>query len=278
MTLTAVVTGATGGIGKQITRGLLRQGAKVIIGVRNLDKAEALRAELTKDKTNGTIEILPLDVSNLKSVREFADTVTKNHPALQLLINNAGAWFNERAETPEGNELTLATNVIGPYLLTNLLLKPLTNGSPSRIINIVSSAMGSYDSKDLEWNKRKYSAFKAYTQSKQALSMLTWRLSQRLEATGVVANTVSPGVVKTDFLQNSTGFMASLLRLSLIIAVTPEKGAETPLWVALAPELSKVSGKYFENHKQKPSKFREQAALIELEAIINSMTGINVHN
>ncbi len=276
MSITAVVTGATRGIGMEIARGLLRRGATVVIGARSVDKGEAVRAELAREPGGGRIEVLPLDIANLESVRAFAAAVAKAHPALQLLVNNAGAWFSERRQTAEGHELTLATNLLGPHLLTHLLLPRLRAGGPARIVNIVSSAVGNYDVGDLEWQKRGYDGFKAYTQSKQALRMVTWRTAQRLEGSGVVANAVSPGFVRTEFLRSATGPVAALLRfIAPLFAVTPEKGAATPLWVALAPELASVSGKYLEGHKEKDGKFREQAPLDELEARLNRLAGIS---
>lgn len=271
MNITAVVTGATGGIGREIVRGLLREGATVVIGARRADKAKAIAAELAKEPGKGKIEVLPLDISSMKSVREFSAIVGEKHPALHLLINNAGAWFNERGETTEGHELTFATNVLGPYLLTKLLLPQLLAGAPARVVNIVSSAVGDYDVSDLEWKRRKFDGFKAYKQSKQALCMASWKLAQRLEGSNVVVNAVSPGFVKTDFLLNATGFVAAALRLLSFAAVAPHKGAETPLWVALAPELARVSGRYFENHKEKQGKFREQAPLYQLEKALDEI-------
>ena len=275
MSIAAVVTGATGGIGKEIVRGLLRQGATLVVGVRSIEKGEALRAELASEPGGGKVEILPLDVASMESVRAFSAAVAEAHPALQLLINNAGAWFNERSETAEGREMTLATNVLGPHLLTHLLLPQLRAGKPARIVNIVSSAAGNYDASDLEWRRRKYDGFKAYTQSKQALRMTTWKLAQRLDGSGVAANAVSPGFVKTDFLHNATGFVAAMLRLISFLAVTPEKGSATPLWVALAPELAGVNGKYFEDRKEKDGKFRKQAALDELEKLLDKFAGVS---
>lgn len=276
MDITAVVTGGTSGIGKEIARGLLRQGTNVVVGARSADKGHATLVELAKEPGGGKIEILPLDVANMRSVREFAAAVSEAHPSLQLLINNAGAWFNERRETSEGHELTLATNVLGPHLLTHLLLPQMRAGEPARIVNMTSSAVGSYDATDLEWKQRKYDGFKAYAQSKQAIRMMTWKLAQRLEGSRVVANSVSPGIVKTEFMATTTGFLASLLKLSVVLlGVSVEKGAATPLWVALAPELAGVTGKYFEAHKEKDSKFRDKAALDELEKLLNKITGVS---
>ena len=275
MKITAVVTGATSGIGKEIARGLLRQGATVIIGARSVDKGEAVRREFTKEPGGGKVEIQPLDVASMKSVHEFAAAVAEGHPGLQLLINNAGAMFNERRQTAEGHEQTLATNVLGPYLLTHLLLPQLRAGRPARIVNMVSSLAGNYDPKDLEWEQRKYDAFKVYAQSKQVVRMMTWKMAQRLQGSGVVSNAVSPGFVKTDFLQNTSGLFANMLHLLNFFAVTPEKGAATPLWVARATELASITGKYFESHKEKDGKFYEQGALNELEKLLDRITGVS---
>lgn len=192
---------------------------------------------------------------------------------MQLLINNAGAWFSEREETAEGHELTLATNVLGPHLLTNLLLPQLRAGKPARIVNMTSGIVGSYDVSDLDWERCKYDGFKAYSQSKQALRMMAWKLAQRLEGSGVVANAISPGFVKTDFMQNASGLVAGLIRMIRSMADTPEEGANTLLWVATAPEMADVTGKYFEARKEKDGKYRNQAAPDELEELLDKKTG-----
>jgi NAD(P)-dependent dehydrogenase (short-subunit alcohol dehydrogenase family) len=272
----AVVTGATAGIGKEIARGLVREGATVIIGARSADKGEAVRTELAREPGGGKVEVLPLDVANMRSIREFASAVAKAHPSLQLLVNNAGAWFNERGLTAEGYERTLATNVVGPHLLTNLLLPQLRAGKPARIVNMTSSTVGNYDPSDLGWERRKYDGFKAYTQSKQAMRMMTWKLAQRLEGSGVVANAVDPGAVKTEFLQKITGFVAGFFALWVkLMGITPEEGAATPLWVASAPELANVTGKFFSARKEKDGKFRDQAPLDELERLLDAIAGIS---
>jgi NAD(P)-dependent dehydrogenase (short-subunit alcohol dehydrogenase family) len=275
MRISAVVTGATGGIGKEIARGLVRQGATVVVGARSGAKGEATRAELAEEPGGGRVVVLPLDVARMASVREFAAAVASDHPRLQLLVNNAGAWISERQETTEGHELTLATNVLGPHLLTQLLLPQLVAGKPARIVNVVSDVASHYDASDVEWKQRRYDGFQAYAQSKQALRMMTWKLAQRLEGSGVVANAVSPGFVKTDFMQSPTGLVANLIRWTRMFAVTPSEGAATPLWVALSPELANVSGKFFRAHKEKDGKFREQAPLDQLERVLNELTAVS---
>ncbi len=273
MSFTAVVTGATGGIGKEIVRGLLRAGAIVIIGVRDTRRGEAVRHDLAADGGTVRIRVLELDISNTASVRRFAAAVASEHKELNLLVNNAGALFNERRETPEGHELTFATNALGPYLLAQLLFPLLSAGEPARIVNAVSSLAGNYDVDDLDWRRRKYNGMKAYAQSKQALRMMTWILAQELEGTGVVANAASPGFVKTDFLQTATGLIPRLLSfLAPFMAVTPAKGAETAVWVALSPELKGVSAKYFEDKMEKEGKFRDQSALDVLRGRLDAMS------
>jgi NAD(P)-dependent dehydrogenase (short-subunit alcohol dehydrogenase family) len=272
MSVTAVVTGGTRGIGKEIVRGLLREGITVVLGVRKAEAGEAVCQELTSGTAGGQIEVLPLDLSSLTSVRKFASGVSESHPTIEILINNAGAWFNDKGRSVDGRELTLATNVLGPYLLTKLLLPQLCASAAARIIYMTSSTVGSYDPDDLEWKRRKYDSFKAYMQSKQIARMMTWILAQHLEGSGVVANTVGPGTVKTEFLNNASGLYAKLMALAVkIIGVTPEKGAITPIWVALAPELTSVSGRFFEGKKEKDGGFRDQAALDKLETLLEKM-------
>ncbi len=274
MRATAVITGATDGIGREIARGLVREGITVVVGARNAARGEALRTELRRERQDAEIELLPLDVADLASVRTFAAAVAARHPTIQLLINNAGAWFNERRDTAEGHELTLATNLLGPYLLTHLLLPQLHAGKPSRIVNIVSDAAGNYDPEDLEWAVRPYQGFGAYGQAKQALRMVTWTLAHQLAGSGVVANAVSPGFVKSGFLGKVGGVLPRLIRLvASVAAVTPEKGAATPLWVALAPELSRVTGRFFKDMKEQNGRFRERAALEDLERRLEAMVG-----
>ena len=269
-----MITGGTRGIGKELARGLLHQGATVVMGVRNPVAGGVVRRELAKESGGGRVDILHLDLSSLASVRTFASAVGEKHPTLHLLINNAGAWINERRESVDGHELTLATNVLGPYLLTKLLLPRLRAGAPARIINMTSSTVGDYDPDDLEWQHRRYDSFKAYKQSKQITRMVAWKLAQHLEGSGVVTNLADPGAVKTEFLGSATGLYAKLMALVVkVIGVTPEQGAATPLWLALAPELAGVSGRFFAGKKERDGGVRDPVALDRLESILNELTG-----
>lgn len=262
----AIVTGATGGIGKEIARGLARLGATVVIGARNAERGNTAWDDITKDSGNANVSVLPLDVASLASIRAFAGAFGEKFDRLDVLVNNAGAWFTDRKLSADGYELTFATNVLGPHLLTKLLLPRLRASGPSRIVNIVSAMAANYDATDLMFERRKFDGFKAYGQSKQALRMLTWGLATQLEGSGVTANAAAPGFVRTEFNRNAHGFISVMIGLSArLFAVTPEKGADTPIWVASAPELSGSTGKYYDVRQEKDGKFRDAVAIADLE-------------
>jgi NAD(P)-dependent dehydrogenase (short-subunit alcohol dehydrogenase family) len=269
----AVVTGATGGIGKEIARGLVRLGAHVVIGARDPRRGEATRTELAADSAGG-VSVLPLDVADRSSVRSFAAAVSDQHDGLDVLVNNAGAWFSDRRLSPDGVELTLATNVLGPHLLSELLLDRLRAARSARVVNVVSSIVGDYDATDLQFTRRPYDGYKAYAQSKQALTMLTWGLAARLDGQDVSVNTAAPGFVRTDFNRNAHGSRAVMINImARLFAVSPAKGADTPLWVASARELEGVTGKSFAARKEESPKFTDAGPIAELEQLCRDLEG-----
>ncbi len=259
---TAIVTGATGGVGLEIARGLIRGGAHVVLAVRDID-----RGSVVADELGGATTVMQLDVSSVASVRAFAAEFQRRFDALHILVNNAGAWFSDRRSSADGHELTFATNVLGPYLLTDLLAETLIASGRARVVNIVSALARDYDPEDLAYQRRKFDGFKAYAQSKQALRMLTWGAARRLKGTGVTVNAAAPGFVRSSLNRSATGFTAQMIRvMSRLFAVTPDKGADTPLWVATAPDLEGITGEYFDGRKQKDGKFRDPAAIEDLES------------
>jgi NAD(P)-dependent dehydrogenase (short-subunit alcohol dehydrogenase family) len=266
----AVVTGATGGIGKEIARGLVRLGCTVVIGARDARRGEAARVELGA-AGDGGVSVLPLDVSDQSSVRSFAAELRRVlrggiGQGLDVLVNNAGAWFTDRRRSSDGLELTLATNVLGPHLLTELLLDDLRAAGSARVVNVVSAITGDYDPTDLQFTTRRYDGYKAYAQSKQALTMLTWGLATRMAGQGVSANTAEPGFVRTAFNANAHGPRATMINvMARLFAVSAAKGADTPLWAASAPELDGVTGRSFAGRKERPPKFTEPGPIAELE-------------
>ncbi len=267
---TALVTGATSGIGKEIARGLLTLGAEVVIGARDAQKAAAVRDELAKETGKSALSVMAIDVASLGSIRAFASAWGER--PLHLLVNNAGVWYTDRKESPDGYELTFATNVLGPHLLTQLLAPRLVAAKGARVVNVVSAFASNYDANDLQFRTRKYDGFKAYGQSKLALRMLTWGMAARFEGKGVIANAAAPGFVKTNFNQNAHGFMSAMISLSSkLFAVSPQKGADTPLWVAADASLATANGKYFDGRKEKDGKFRETPAIADLERRCDEM-------
>jgi NAD(P)-dependent dehydrogenase (short-subunit alcohol dehydrogenase family) len=270
----AIVTGATGGIGKEIARGLARLGATVIVGARTKEKGAPVVAELEKDaKKPGSVSVGVVDVSNMASVRAFAADVSSKHDAVHVLVNNAGAWFTDRRETSEGHELTLATNVIGPYLLTKELTPKLRAAKSARVVNLVSELVGNYDATDLEWKRRSFDGFKCYAQSKTGARIVTFIQAAQLGKDGITVNGAAPGFVKTDFNQNARGFTATMIGLfANLMAVSPAEGADTPLWAAASREAEGKTGKYFDKRTEKESKFREADVLAELEKQLVAMT------
>ena len=268
---TAIVTGATGGIGKEIARGLAKLGATVIVGARNPSKGEQVVEELKKDG-GPNVSAMVVDVSSIASMKQFAEDFKKKHDALHILVNNAGAWFTDRKTSADGIELTFATNVVGPYLMTKLFADSLKKGAPSRVVNVVSSFADNYDAKDPEWANKKYDGFKHYAATKQALRMATWIWAAKLEKDKVAVNCAAPGFVKTDFNQNASGFIASMINLSAkLFAVTPAKGADTPLLVAASKDVEGQTNKYFDKRKEQDGKFRDAAGLAELEKTLDKL-------
>jgi NAD(P)-dependent dehydrogenase (short-subunit alcohol dehydrogenase family) len=268
---TAIVTGATGGIGKEIARGLAKLGATVIVGARNPSKGEQVVEELKKDG-GPNVSAMVVDVSSIASMKQFAEDFQKKHEALHILVNNAGAWFTERKTSADDIELQFATNVVGPYLMTKLFADSLKKGAPSRVVNVVSSFADNFDLKDPQWANRKYDGFKHYAATKQALRMATWIQAAKLEKDKVAVNCAAPGFVKTDFNQNASGFIVSMINISAkLFGVTPAKGAETPLWVAASKDVEGQTNKYFDKRKEQDGKFRDAAQLAELEKTLENL-------
>jgi NAD(P)-dependent dehydrogenase (short-subunit alcohol dehydrogenase family) len=251
----AVVTGATSGIGTEIARGLAGLGATVLIGARDEQRGARAATELGATA-------YPLDVADRSSVAAFAARVAADHPTIDILVNNAGAWFSDRRESPDGVELTFATNVLGPYQLTDALLGPLRAGR-GRVVNVVSSIASDYDAEDLQFRRRPYDGFKAYAQSKQALRMLTW--AQAADS-GITANAVAPGFVRTALNRHASGFRVALINASVrLFGTSPRQGADGVVWVASAAELDGVTGRYFDRRTEKDGGPRDPDAIADLQ-------------
>ncbi|MGF1471475.1 MAG: SDR family oxidoreductase [Rubrobacteraceae bacterium] len=245
-----LVTGATSGIGAVTARELGERGAKVIVVGRNREKARAMVEEIPA-QSNNVPDYLLADLSSQAEIRNLVKEFRYRYDRLDVLINNAGAIFAEYGETVDGIERTFAVNHLSYFLLTNLLLDVLKASAPSRIVNVASGAHqgAELDFDDLD-TKQDYRFMKAYGRSKLANVMFTYELARRLDGTGVTANALHPGAVATSFGSNNKVWYARpMLALFRLFATTPEKGAETSIYLADSPEVEGVTGQYFVNRK-----------------------------
>lgn len=249
---TAVVTGGTSGIGREVALGLARMGATTILVGRGEDRTRAVAAEIAHLAGNPRVE--PLAVVDLAERREMvrvSDEILRRAPRLEVLVNNAGAIFTRREVTTDGLERTFALNVLAPFVLTTRLGERLRTSAPARVIMVSSAAHRGMrlDFDDLQ-GSREYSGWRAYGRSKLALILLTRELARRWAGSGIGVNAVHPGFVRSGFAQNTPGGFSILVRVSAAIGGrSSRKGAETPLFVATDPGLASTTGAYFSNRR-----------------------------
>jgi NAD(P)-dependent dehydrogenase (short-subunit alcohol dehydrogenase family) len=246
---TVLVTGGNSGLGLATAVGLAQAGADVTITSRDQVKGDVAAGEIGQ-RSGSVVEVMCLDLADLASVKSFADEFMSRHDDLGVLVNNAGGVFGSRHETVDGFEMTIGTNHIGPFVLTNLLTDLLISSAPSRIINVGSSAHGyakegiAFD--DLNWEQRRYNQKNAYGQSKLANILHARELNRRLSPQGVTAYAVHPGVVRTGF---GTGGDSAIVGVGIRIIgrwlLTPDQGAETSIWAATNPYVVEHAGGYF---------------------------------
>ena len=252
---TVLVTGGTGGIGRAAAAGLAAMGARVGITGRDRVRAEAAAAAIAGEAGGPAVDVFVADMSSGAEVRRLADEVLAAYPRLDVLLNNVGGFWAHRHVTADGLEHTFALNHLAPFLLTNLLLDRLMSSAPARIVTVSSGAqsMGKIDFDDL-MGERSYSGQRAYSQSKLANVMFTYELARRLEGTGVSATTLHPGVVRTGFgREDSARLMGPVIAILRPFLRSPERGADTAVYLASSPDVEGVSGKYFADRKVKRS-------------------------
>jgi NAD(P)-dependent dehydrogenase (short-subunit alcohol dehydrogenase family) len=241
-----MVTGATSGVGLVTAEALARQGATVVIVARNPERGAATVRRIQRETGNSAVECLIADLSAQAQVRQLASEVQRRFARLDVLINNAGAWFSRRQLSDDGIERTFALNHLAYFLLTNLLLEHLRASPSGRIVNVSSEAHRSarLDFADLQ-GQRRYRGWRAYARSKLANVLFTYELARRLAGTGVMVNALHPGFVATNFGQNNRGLPATLWRILQLAAISPEAGAQTIIYLASAAEVKGISGQYF---------------------------------
>jgi NAD(P)-dependent dehydrogenase (short-subunit alcohol dehydrogenase family) len=246
---TCLITGTTHGIGLETTRALAQADCQILMGCRDLKRAELVKDHLISTTGNPDIHVLPLDLASQQSIRDGAARVLEATDALHLLINNAGMMSPKPRLSADGIELTFATNHLGPFLLSELLLDRLRASAPARIVN-VASAVHRRGTADFENPGGRYSAMRAYARSKLANVAYTLELAERLRSSGVTANCLHPGVVATNIFQSSNGLLRRGAELAKRFMLTPERGAATTIYLALSPEVEGVTGRYLDEHQR----------------------------
>jgi len=271
------VTGASGGIGKEVASGLAKRGARVVIVSHSKERAAATVDEIVHETLNPHVDLVVADLSTQAGVRSACAELDRRYGQLHVLINNAGLLIGKRGLTADSLEKTFALNHLAYFLLTNLLLEKLLRSAPARIISTSSMAhaWANWDWENLQGEKR-YSQWRAYSNSKLANLLFTFELARRLEGRAVTANAVHPGFVRSGFGSTATGPMRLGIRLGWVGAISALKGARTTLWAATAPELSEVSGKYFARCSavEPSAAAKDEAAQRRLWELSERLTGV----
>jgi NAD(P)-dependent dehydrogenase (short-subunit alcohol dehydrogenase family) len=260
-----VITGGTSGIGQVAAEQLAGMGARIVLLARSQSRGEATLARLRELAPDVKHSVYYGDLSRLTGLQRVAEEIAGAEPRIDVLINNAGAMFGQRHVTEDGLELTFATNHLSYFVLTHGLLGPLQAAGAARVVNTSSHAhyRGTIDFDNLQY-EHDYKSFPAYSRSKLCNILFTRVLARRLAGTGVTANSLHPGFVKTRFGDESGGAMARIIGLMKIFAITPEKGAETIVYLASSDDVAKTTGLYFYKCKPvEPSKLAQDDAVAE---------------
>jgi len=254
---TCMITGATNGIGKAAAMELASLGAGLVLVGRNRERGERTVEEVRRASGNDDVSLVLADLSSQAEIRQLAKDFLAGGRPLHVLLNNAGVVNLRREESVDGIEATFAVNHLAYFLLTELLLERLKQNAPARIVSVASDAHaqsgGRLDFDDLESRKR-YSTMRVYGKSKLANILFTRELARRLEGTGVTANCLHPGFVGSNFARNNGAIASLAMTLLRPFARSPEKGAESAVYLCSSAEVDNVSGEYFFNCKARPPK------------------------
>lgn len=246
-----LVTGANTGIGYEVAKGLAREGAKVVLCCRNPERAQGAMTRLLSEVPGARVELQLIDLSSMQSVREASKEILAAYPRIDILVNNAAVVYTRRRETVDGYEAMFATNHLGPFLLTNLLLDRIKESSPARIVFVSSDGhkLGRINFDDLH-SKKSYGSLKTYGITKSGNNLTMLELVKRLKGSGVTVNCLHPGAVATELGDGNGWFARVAGRAIKFFFISSASGAKTPLYLATSPEVEGVTGKYFYRCKE----------------------------
>lgn len=241
-----VVTGANSGIGKATALGLARLNAHVIMVCRNEQRGTAAQREIVAATENDHVSLLLADMSSQQSIRQLAESYRARFDRVDVLVHSAGALFFKRELSADGIELNLATNYLGAFLLTNLLMNELRAADSARVICVSGEyhRKVSADFDDLQ-GERKFSGITAAAQATLAKILFTNELSRRVAGDNITANSLHPGAVRTNLTKGLPWYLRPIAAVGSLFFSSPEKGARTPVYLASSPEVASVTGKYF---------------------------------
>jgi NAD(P)-dependent dehydrogenase (short-subunit alcohol dehydrogenase family) len=280
---TCLITGSTSGIGKEIATGLAKMKANVVLVGRNKSKCQDTAEEICRiasiDANKSSVSYLLADLSSQESIHQLAKQFLDNYQSLDILVNNAGVFLSRRLTSVDGIEYTFAVNHLAPFLLTNLLFERLKASGHSRIITTSSVAhRGAHINFDnLQFERGKYNGVQAYRQSKLANILFTVELARRSSGTGVTSNCFHPGGIRTNLVQSSPWHYRLIWLIITPFLASPEKGADTAIYLASSSRVENVSGKYFVNRKSvDPTGLADgQQLAAKLWMVSEELTGIS---
>jgi NAD(P)-dependent dehydrogenase (short-subunit alcohol dehydrogenase family) len=249
-----LITGANSGVGFATALDLAKRGARVLMVCRNPARGARALAEVAKVAAGAVPELLLADMSSQLSVRTLVDEIHRRVAAIDVLVNNAAGIFTRRELTTDGIEKTFATNHLGPFLLTNLVLDLVCASSGGRIVNVAADGYPSKLDFDNLQSEKSHFFLGAYFRSKLENIIFTFDLATRLQGTGVTVNCVSPGPTRTRFGDDLTGLPSLLPRLAKPLFPSPEKGARTMIYLASSPDVAGVSGRFFLRQRARRTK------------------------
>ena len=262
---TVCITGANSGIGLHTALELARQGARLILGVRNQGKGVETIARIREAVPGAVVEAAPLDLSSRESIESFAGQLQKMTPSLDVLVNNAGVMSGGYATTPDGFEWQIGVNYLGPYLLTRLLLDRLKEAPEPRVVNVSSAAHygGKIDFERFRSDKGRYKGMPAYAQSKLAVILFASELARQYP--DIRSYSLHPGVVGTKIVRPDRNGLLLNIGWALMkpFVLSPKRGAQTSVYLVAATPAPEPNGQYFDEHKRamKPSRLAQDAQL-----------------